>query len=611
MTIYDKNQDALLKRFPELAEQFHTEAPDPKVGNDLAGDKRVCFVQEEDELLQLDSLYDMEPLLALFRDRVETPALFSKFFLFGLGNGCMAEKLLATTDSSVQIYVYEPNFSILFAVMQYEDLTPLFQNERFHLLVRSAFDTTPADVFSKFLAFTDIGTLQYYVYPNYNYLFLEAYLEYMSALEKTASSIHSSQSVLGRFHAAFFENCFANLCFLTGSKSLEDLYRRIPAGMPAIVVASGPSLDLNVSELKRAKGKALIIAADSALRTLFQAGVTPDLCVSIDPKKLARHFSNDLANDVPMVCQITSNHVILKNHRADKFFTNDLNQHIGAFFTEREKLFPVMASGGSVANDAFSVCEMLQFSTIIMVGQDLAYTGNKTHSASSVRGEKNRDINQFTNNVMTEDINGKPIVSSGEFTLYRTWIEERIAARQDLTIIDATEGGAKIYGSRIMTLREAISEYCNKDFDYERAIAETDRFMTEEERAAFLAYMQRIPKELELCVSRAAEGIRIYEQMLKRIYEDKYRNQGFKLLYEKSKTVTEFLEKTPVMEYVKNLIQNETTELLQKVYREQQDERTELIKSCHMGIDYLQLEMDAMERLIPMIREKLLLLADE
>lgn len=605
MAVYNQNIEALLKRFPEYRKQVKTEKADPNIQSENVGEKQVFYINTEAGILLLDSLYEMGPVLDLWRENISTSALYTKFFIFGLGNGMMARKLLETTDVSNQVFVYEPDFGILQYIFQYVDMSDLFKNERFHLIVGNALSDSLGETLAKYLVYTDIATFQCFVYPNYNYYKTEEYLLYVSAMEKTIMAINGTQAVIGRFNEAFFRNTFENIPYLCESKSFANLYTRIQEGLPAIVVASGPSLDKNVKDLLRAKNKALIVAADSSLRTLLNAGVIPDLCVSVDPKKLTKHFSNDIANDIPIVCQLSSNCDILKTHRASKFFVNDLNQHVQNFFTEKEILFPVISSGGSVANDAFAICQMLGFKTIIMVGQDLAYTNNKTHSAMSVRGEWNIDVSTLENNTMTEDIYGQPILSSHEFTLYRDWIEEQIETHPDLLAVDATEGGAKIKGSEIMTLSEAIDKYCNKAYDYEKAISETDRFMSEEVASEFIEYIKNIPDELEACKKQVKEGINLYEQMLKLIYSDKYHSQSMKRLFEKVQVISDFLDTEPAMEYVKNHIQNETTEFLNNVYVTKNDERADLLDVCNKGVDYLKVELKGIEEIIPMVKEKI------
>jgi len=606
MTTFEQNLNVLKKRFPKIATALSSNPEKMHViGSEVIEGRRVLFAQTGEKVYQLDSLYDSESLLDLWLSNMPDLPVFGKVFLFGIGNGMMAKRLLQTVDSSVKVIVYEPNLDVLSYILELEDFTDLFGDERFDLIVRTEIPSLPVDEFISRLTFTDVGKFQYYVYPNYNYLYLEEYLEYMSELEKAVSSINSSQSVIGRYNAAYFENTFENIPYLCSSKSLEALYMTMPKDIPAIVVASGPSLDLNVANLAAAKGKAFIIAADSSLRTLLKAGIVPDMCVSIDPKKLSKHFSNDLANDIPMVCMLSSNREILKNHRAEKFFVNDLNHHVQHFFSGKKIVFPATSSGGSVANDAFSICRLLGLDTIIMVGQDLAYTGDKTHSEASVRGEWKMDISKFSNNVVTLDIYGNPIVSSGEFTLYRSWLEEQIAANPELDVIDATEGGALINGTRIMTLAEAIDEKCTREVDVDSLIKNCARFMDDELVAEFIDYLKEIPAELDLCKRKCNDGIKTYDDMLKLIYKDKYTNQSFKNQVQKTGQISAYLDKRPVMEYVKNLIQNETTEFLKNVYDNQENERANLIASCNMGRDYLEIMKSGIERILPKIQEKL------
>lgn len=52
--------------------------------------------------------------------------------------------------------------------------------------------------------------------------------------------------------------------------------------------------------------------------------------------------------------------------------------------------------------------------------------------------------------------------------LYRKWFESQIVRYPRLDVIDATEGGAKIEGSEIMTLKEAIERECKTDIDFEK-----------------------------------------------------------------------------------------------------------------------------------------------
>lgn len=604
MGLYEKNLETLIKRFPHLKDHVDDTDSIYKLGGEDIDGRHVMYVQVQQNVVQLDSLYDFDPVIDLFLDNIPKIKMYSKIFFFGFGNGAIARKMLERLDQSNKLIVYEPDFTILKYTMSHFDITDILEDPRFDIIVRTQIKGLISEQFSDRLTYEDIETFQYYVYPNYNHIFVAEYLEYIKEFENACNSINSSQSVMGRYNEAYFANNFTNMKFILGSKSIEDFYRRLPADTTAIVVASGPSLDKNVTELRKAKGKALIIAVDSSLRTLLKYDIIPDVCVTIDPKKLPKHFSDERTMDIPMFCYLTSNKEILKNHRAPKFFMNDLNHHVQHFFSRHSKVFPVVSTGGSVANNALAITSMLGIKKMIMIGQDLAYTDNRTHSASSVRGEWNVDASKLQQ-VYCEGIDGQPIAGSNEFTLYRIWIEDFIINNPEATVIDATEGGAKIHGSEIMTLSDAIDKYCTKECDFAKLIEETDNFMTKKECEEFIDYINGIPAELEECLYKAKLGLRSYEKMLSLICDGKYHNAGFRNEFDKTKAVNNYLDKAPVMEYVKNELQKETNEFLKTVYSSDGDERSELITSCKMGTEYLTLMVEAIKKVKANVEEQL------
>ncbi len=608
--IWNKNLKCIRKRYSHMEEELTKELDKPQeitVGVQEVCDKHVLYAVRGEEVFQLDSLYDSTGMLKLWSEGMdENWSLNAKLLLFGLGNGMYAREFLRHMSVDHTVIVYEPSSAILRTVLQEFDLSDILSDHRVILLLRDTMDKAVETYFYDLLTFTDMESFRYSNYLNYSSLFREQYVEYMEGIQNACNGINSTQGVIGRLGKQYNENTFANLKYFMNGKSLDSLYRNLPKGMPAIVVAAGPSLDKNIKMLHHAKRKALIIAVDSALRPLLKEGIIPDLCISVDGKKNIRHFSEEASKDIPLVCMLVSNKEVLAGHRAEKFFLNDLNHHIQHFLSENELVLPVTSTGGSVANDAFSLARLLGRKTIILVGQDLAYTGNKTHSGATVRGEWNQDVTKFTNNVWMEGIDGKPILSSGEFQLYRTWFEEQIINCPELKVIDATEGGAKIKGSMIESLEQAILEECTEEFDFYLALENTRDFFNRSEKAAFLTYLNKLPQELEACQKLAAEGMVCYDRMLKLAYQDKYRGNELKKLSERTGEIGGILDKAPVMEYVKNEIQQQTTEMLKGIYQKEADEKKELVSVCKGGKEYLELIESTLKSILRTVDERLM-----
>jgi len=78
-----------------------------------------------------------------------------------------------------------------------------------------------------------------------------------------------------------FQNVIDNAPFIEenpGVAALKDLL----IGVPAVIVATGPSLTRTIQHLKMTKDKAVIIAADASLNILLENGIEPHFVVSLE-----------------------------------------------------------------------------------------------------------------------------------------------------------------------------------------------------------------------------------------------------------------------------------------------------------------------------------------
>ena len=248
-------------------------------------------------------------------------------------------------------------------------------------------------------------------------------------------------------------------------------------------------------------------------------------------------------------------------------------------------------TGGSVANACFAIARLLRCNKIILVGQDLAYTDDKTHSGVTVRGSKKTEVEDLEHVVMDVDIYGNPIRSSREFKFYKEWFEQQIREDKKLEVIDATEGGIKIDGTRLMTLSDAINEYCVNDFDFSEIVALAEPLFDDKLKEEFRQFVMKIPDQL-LDIRRLIKlSLVDYSSMRRLVLNNNYHNSKMKKLFDSCQKRTKEIENSPVIEYVHTQLQGKSTELLDKVNKLENDERTELLAVCEMGERYLN-DMD-------------------
>ena len=90
---------------------------------------------------------------------------------------------------------------------------------------------------------------------------------------------------------------------------------------------------------------------------------------------------------------------------------------------------------------------------IIFVGQDLAFTESKIHSKDTfskniIKSNSLRDV---------EDIYGNTIQTLKNLYIYLRWIQNRTSEEKSIDFIDASEGGVRIRGTKVMKLSNVVA----------------------------------------------------------------------------------------------------------------------------------------------------------
>jgi len=132
-------------------------------------------------------------------------------------------------------------------------------------------------------------------------------------------------------------------------------------------------------------------------------------------------------------------------------------------FNWLEKEKGSLLSGLSVANLAFKILKHLGCDPIILIGQDLAYgEDGDTHVKGNVFGHREEEILERPI-IELEGNDGKLVKSEMIWEIIKLTYEMDLASYSG-TCVNATEGGAKIRGTEVMTFREAIEKYCRESF---------------------------------------------------------------------------------------------------------------------------------------------------
>ena len=269
------------------------------------------------------------------------------------------------------------------------------------------------------------------------------------------------------YGAHFFRNFWVNLFEWPASLQAGSLFKKFK-NVPAICVAAGPSLNKQIPLLRTLSDKALILAGGSSTNALTQAGIQPHFTAGIDPNPTQYlRLRQNLAFEVPFFYRGRLFHPSLKTVSGQKIYLRGGDGYnISDFFEKRFKVKGSILGGGhSVANFLIEIAHALGCRPIILIGYDLAYTGDEAY-ARGVEDSESKD-NNIASETNVSDYQGKPITTLYKWLVEADWIKEYKENHPKLPLINATEGGLKLEGLKHMTFQEACCRFLHTSYDIE------------------------------------------------------------------------------------------------------------------------------------------------
>jgi len=203
------------------------------------------------------------------------------------------------------------------------------------------------------------------------------------AVERWNAKGEVNENTLRRFGKLWVRNLARNLPRAAESPGVETL-AGLFEGIPALVLAAGPSLDPILPYMKDVSKRALVLCVDTALRSLLRYGPEPDFLVVVDPQYWNwRHLAGLSAPSSFLVSETTTWPAVFRASRRGAFLGGSLfplGRRIEAFVGGKGHL----GAGGSVATSAWDLGRIMGCSPLWMAGLDLGYPDGQTHARASL-----------------------------------------------------------------------------------------------------------------------------------------------------------------------------------------------------------------------------------
>jgi len=425
----------------------------------------------------------------------------------GFGLGEHVQEIIEASSDSTFILVIEENIEFFKEVINFIDLKPFFI-ERVSLSVNEApFLATRRRLEHYFGVYT-IKDIKVFRNPASIELAPEYYEKIDSQLDDMSEVAIQNQATLKKFSGIWQRHILSNLKSVVTKPGINKMFNKFQ-GIPAIIVSAGPSLDKNIHWIAGARGKAVIMAVDTAFKSLLRCGIKPDFVISLDAlEDNYRHLEGVGDSETCLIANPVAYPSIIKEFRGPVFIMN-FGDPLMFWIEKRAGEKGEALSGGSVATAAFDLARKFGSSPIIFAGQDLSYPGGRAYAEGCYfdrswldNVSKNETVHDIHNlkisgdrSFYEKDLFGDDTCTSLKMFTWKKWFESMINDH-GTCCVDSTEGGLVIRGAEMLPLKEAINKYCMKKVHVKKVIAEIKSTHQTTDIPAFIKHLEGLKEKI-------------------------------------------------------------------------------------------------------------------
>ena len=443
---FNINISQLKKSEPSLCKRIEDSDPDSSITViDAKDGNKVPEIERGNRKVVVHSRFAPEKEAERMISEIRADQ-FDLFIIFGFGFAYHIEELLKRIGRDTYVLILEKSVSIIREAMVHRNLRNLIADKRIKILVDSDKDDISSALEGKssyrVTFITHRGSFQ--LDPEYYNNLRQISISYLSAKEVNIAT-------LARFEKSWAANIARNIQQIVtfpGAKIFYDRFKNIPA----IVISAGPSLSMSYDFIKRNADKAVLISVDTSYTLLRKHGIEPHFCISVDPQLLnARYFEDYNKGSTVLVADPTAHPSIFRLFKGRRVLTGmvfQMMKWIENISGDKGEL----AYGGSVSTNAYDFAKRLGASPVIMVGQDLAFTGLLAHARGSYLDEQiHLTTSRFNNGEMfnrrqltalpgifVKGIQRNIVQTNQKMMIFLSWFEKR----NDASLVNASCDGA-------------------------------------------------------------------------------------------------------------------------------------------------------------------------
>ena len=235
-----------------------------------------------------------------------------------------------------------------------------------------------------------------------------------------------------------------------------DVIGGLMGGLPAVIVAAGPSLDENVRELAPLVDRAVIIACDTAARPLVHHGIEPHFIVATESSRAnVGHLAALPVGESWLVAEGSLHPSALASfaHRTFYFATSD--HEPWPWLTSLGLPRTLLAASDSVLTAAYAFATHVGCNPIVFAGTDLAFTSGRPYCRGTVfesqwatwagggtpLEEVWRTLVDGWPETWAPDVRGTDVRTAPHLVALKRWVLTNIARARHARVVNATQAG--------------------------------------------------------------------------------------------------------------------------------------------------------------------------
>jgi hypothetical protein len=467
MSYYEINRVALTNVNPFVSSHVTSKAQEV-LPYEVFMDKEILESLNLVHTQTFQPLYASKPqeIIAAQIERFKSFQEYPYLYFFGMGNGVLLKQLLSNPRHQ-RIVVIEPEPLIMYIVFHVIDFSKELTSGRLVLLAQEQlnFPTISA-------LFADFWPLRYA--KVYDLHVMSAYYEAHASLIQQSNrlfieSLHQTIQTAGndtKDALIGLKHHITNLPLIPQTPPLRNFLKQAHISDVAVLVSTGPSLSKQLSLLKEIAPYVSIFAVDASLTILIKNGIKPDVVTSIERVPQTSRFFKEIPKKamegvITVLSSIQHAEVIDSVMEGDKLISL---RPLGYMMLTGPNAWGYAGIGMSSANMAYELIYHSDFKTCILIGQDLAYGNDgKSHASGHLFGENDVKHNEGDGWAVAYGGEGR-VRTTAVWNMFRGSFEKDIVeTSKRMLTINATEGGARIFGTQELPFAQALSLHVKKN----------------------------------------------------------------------------------------------------------------------------------------------------